>query len=50
MQPSSVSIWLHDSNETASGKHGTLQIMTRKVDGWLTLSRPLDPETLDLAA
>lgn len=26
------------------------QIVMRKVDGWQTLSRPLDPETLDLAA
>jgi len=26
------------------------QIVMRKVDGWETLSRPLDPETLDLAA
>jgi transposase-like protein len=26
------------------------QIAMRKVDGWETLSRPLDPETLDLAA
>ena len=25
MQPSITSIWLHDSNETASGKPGTLQ-------------------------
>ena len=26
------------------------QIVMRKVDGWETLSRPIDPETLDLAA
>ena len=26
MQPSTTSIWLHDSNETASGKPGTLQL------------------------
>ena len=26
------------------------QIVMRKVDGWLTLSQPLDPEALDLAA
>lgn len=26
------------------------QIVMRKVDGWQTLSRPLDPESLDLAA
>jgi transposase-like protein len=26
------------------------QIVMRKVDGWQTLSQPLDPETLDLAA
>jgi len=26
------------------------QIVMRKVDGWETLSQPLDPETLDLAA
>jgi putative transposase len=26
------------------------QIVMRKVDGWQTLSRPLDPEALDLAA
>jgi hypothetical protein len=26
------------------------QIVMRKVDGWQTLSHPLDPESLDLAA
>ena len=26
------------------------QILMRKVDGWETLSQPLDPKTLDLAA
>ncbi len=26
------------------------QIVMRKIDGWETLSQPLDPETLDLAA
>ena len=26
------------------------QIVMRKIDGWQTLSRPLDPEALDLAA
>ena len=26
------------------------QIVMRKVDGWETLSQPLDPQTLDLAA
>jgi putative transposase len=27
MQPATTSIWSHDSNETASGKPGTLQIL-----------------------
>jgi putative transposase len=26
------------------------QIVMRKVDGWQSLSQPLDPEALDLAA
>ena len=29
MQPTTPSIWLHDSNETASGKPGTLQSAER---------------------
>ena len=31
MQPSTTSIWLHDSNETASGKPGTLQTAAQRL-------------------
>lgn len=32
MQPPTTSIWLHDPNETASGKPGTLQIIAQLPD------------------
>ena len=31
MQPSTTSIWSHDSNETASGKPGTLQLLIKLI-------------------
>ena len=39
MQPSTTSIWLHDSNETASGKPGTLQTNQRELATRCPISR-----------